>query len=151
MIDFSYKHKADEQIKIIEQIVEDLKSYISRLEQEAENKKTTDIKAVIKTLNGLYEKLHWGVYDFNFYQNKLYERRGRVSSDPDRAYRQAEASRKNGKLGGRPPKEISEAKKRLITLENKTDKTDSDREEIKLLTEKLFNWRNSRKNKNLDI
>lgn len=39
MIDFSDKHKADEQVKIIEQAVEDLKSYISRLEEEAEKKK----------------------------------------------------------------------------------------------------------------
>jgi hypothetical protein len=147
MIDFSDKHKADEQVKIIEQAVEDLKSYISRLEQEAENKKTTNIQTLVKSLNDICEKLHWGVYDLNYYRNRLYKNRGRVSSDPDRARRQAEASRENGKLGGRPPKEISEAKRRFIELLNKAEKTDSERNEIILLMEKLDSWNNRRKDK----
>lgn len=75
----------------------------------------------------------------------LYENRGKSSA------KKAVSSRVNGKLGGRPPKEISDAKKRLAILDEKfyncniTKEEEAEMEDLQL---KIFRWNNSKRNKN---
>ena len=64
----------------------------------------------------------------------------------------AEVSRENGRLGGRLPKEITEAKKQLIELENKLFKakiTDSKKAEMDRISKKIDDWIEQKKNNKL--
>lgn len=75
----------------------------------------------------------------------LYENRGRAS------FKKAISSKENGKKGGRPPKEISDAKKRLEVLDEKfynckiSKEEKAEMEELQL---KILRWKNSKRNKN---
>lgn len=75
---------------------------------------------------------------------QLYENRGNASS------KKAISSKENGKKGGRPPKEISDAKKRLEVLDEKfynckiSKEEEAEMEELQL---KILRWKNSKINK----
>lgn len=75
---------------------------------------------------------------------QLYENRGNASS------KKAISSKENGKKGGRPPKEISDAKKRLEILDEKfynckiSKEEEAEMEELQL---KILRWKNSKINK----
>lgn len=77
----------------------------------------------------------------------LYQNRGKASS------KKAVSSKENGKLGGRPPKEISEKKKRIQELDDKVfiklqALTDEERIELNKLNEDVISWEVSKgKNK----
>lgn len=74
----------------------------------------------------------------------LYENRGKAS------LKKAASSKINGAKGGRPPKEISAAKKRINELEDKWifgKLTDEEKQEQEQLYHLVFEWENKRKPK----
>ena len=70
----------------------------------------------------------------------LYENRGKSSS------KKILSSKVNGRLGGRPPKDIAEKKKRIRELEYK-HLTEAERKEFDDLTYAICAWENSKRGK----
>lgn len=71
----------------------------------------------------------------------FYQNRGRAS------VKKSVSSKKNGTLGGRPPKEIAEKIKRIKELELKEIWTDEDRKEFEELSMDITTWKFDKRKK----
>ena len=92
----------------------------------------------VKELFDKADEIAEQVVSLKHYNKALYANRGKGS------FKKKISSKENGKLGGRPPKEISNQKKRIAELENKSDLSDGEKEELEKLRENVSTWKNQK-------
>ena len=130
----------------------EIKSDSSRLKAELEylhelSKGKSRIYVESEKLEQLFlkaEELYWTVERLERANTILYQNRGKKS------LKKAAASKINGAKGGRPPKEISAARKRLNELDEiwvRGDLTDEEIKEQEQLYHLVHEWENKRKPK----
>lgn len=110
----SVKQQIDEHIESLESETERLAYKLAGLSADAEGK--TRIYVDKEKIDELYNKaseIAREVVSLKCANEILYENRGKASA------KKSVSSRANGKFGGRPPKEILDAKKRRADLEEK--------------------------------
>lgn len=136
------KHTADGLIQEILTLSEKLDAHLEELEMNVDGKQRTSVsREKIELMKKISEELKGKTKSLDEHNKALYARRGgKGKSSPARKT----ASKENGKLGGRPPKEIAEAKKRLAELEDNADFTNPEYEEIK---RKISDWRDEKLNR----
>lgn len=132
----SYKKKSDECISELKATVGELNSRLSSLNELCEGKtrlyvSAEDLQRMQLLANQSQEALKW----LEEYNRRLYQNRGKTSP------KKAVSSQSNGKLGGRPPKEISQARRRVEELEEKSALTAEEEIELKSLNEKIIEWK----------
>ena len=130
----SIKHEMDKSIQTLLEGLEEVYQESERLLSQKKN-------SAIKELNEKLYELHSEAQLLNFYNRHLYARRGRASLI------KTISSKENGKKGGRPPKEISEAKKRLDELKLKYiagELTPVEQQEQERLEELIHEWKKSK-------
>lgn len=106
-------------------------------------KKVSISSSEIKNFLDEAEKINKLSISLKFYNNAIYANRGK--SSPKKKI----SSRENGKLGGRPPKVITDKKKRIAELNDKPNLSDNDRKELDELWMDITVWENQ-KRKNLN-
>lgn len=94
--------------------------------------------SAIKELNNKLYELRNEALLLNTWNKQLYARRGRSSLS------KMLSSKENGKKGGRPPKHISEAKKRLEELKYIEKLTPAEQQEQDRLEEIINTWKMSK-------
>ena len=141
----SHKQRMDKNIANMKVALSQLTMCVNTFKTNVSSGKPQNLLFTAKVFETLLCKITHELDELLYHQRKLYKNRGRVSSDPDRARRQAQASRVNGAKGGRPPKEITEAKKRYFELANKDNKTGSDICEMTALFKKIADWNEQKK------
>lgn len=90
------------------------------------------------------EEIYWTVERLDRANTILYQNRGKKS------FKKSAASKINGAKGGRPPKEISAARKRINELDEKWARgelTDEETKEQEQLYQLVRDWENKRKPK----
>ena len=132
----SYKKKSDECISELKATVGELSSRLSSLNELCEGKtrlyvSAEDLQRLLLLANQSQEALKW-LEEFN---RRLYQNRGKTSP------KKAVSSQSNGKLGGRPPKQITEARRRVEELEEKYVLTPEEELEMQTLNEKIIEWK----------
>lgn len=135
------KHTADELIQEIITLSEKLDAYFEELEMNLNGKQRTTVsKDKIEVMKNISEEMKSKTRMLNDYNKALYSRRGGKGKS---SLARKTASKENGKKGGRPPKEISEAKKRLEEL---FEKSEFENPEYRELERKINNWKNEKLN-----
>ena len=99
-------------------------------------KKVSISSSEIKNFLDEAEKINKLSISLKFYNNAIYANRGK--SSPKKKI----SSRENGKLGGRPPKVITDKKKRIAELNDKPNLSDNDRKELDELWMDITVWEN---------
>lgn len=130
----SIKHEIDASIQNLLEGLQDVYQETERLLSQKQN------PAIKKLSEKLYE-LRNEAQLLNSWNKQLYARRGRASLS------KTISSKENGKKGGRPPKEISEAKKRLDELKLKYiagELTPVEQQEQERLEELIHEWKKSK-------
>lgn len=133
------KHTADELIKELLLISESLDAQLEELEMNVDGKQRTAVsREEIETMKKISEEMKDKTKMLDEYNKALYARRGgKGKTSPARKT----ASKANGKLGGRPPKEIAEAKKRLAELDDNAEFSNPEYEELQ---RKISDWRDEK-------
>lgn len=133
-ITMSIKHEMD---KSIQNLLEGLQDVFQETERLLSQKQNPAIKKLSEKLYELRNEAQL----LNSWNKQLYARRGRASLS------KTISSKENGKKGGRPPKQISEAKKRLDELRLKYiagELTPAEKQEQKRLEELIHEWKKSK-------
>lgn len=130
------KHTSDGLIQEILTLAEKLDAHLDELEMNVDGKQRTAVsREKIEVMKKISEEMRGKAKMLDEYNKALYARRGgKGKTSPARKT----ASKANGKLGGRPPKEIAEAKKRLAELEDNADFSNPEYEEMR---RKISDWR----------
>lgn len=133
-ITMSIKHEIDASIQNLLEGLQDVYQETERLLIQKQN-------PAIKKLNEKLYELRNEAQLLDSYNRQLYSRRGRAS------LAKTLSSKENGKKGGRPPKQISEAKKRLDELRLKYiagELTPVEQQEQERLEELIHEWKKSK-------
>ncbi len=144
--------------------LEDLQNEISIINQLGRNQDTPDAHTYSQRkshLENIEFQLKQDLKSLRFWINSLYAYNGKSKS-----HAKQEASKENGKMGGRPPKEITQARRRIKELEEEwipqaqekqilildsqeEEKLKKDlenyREEVSRLKEKVSDWLEKRR------
>lgn len=135
------KTKLDENLAIIDTNIRTISRRLYSIKANAQGK--TKIYISLEELDLLCdvaETLEKASYDALSWNKLLYSNRGKSS------FKKKISSAENGKKGGRPPKEISDAKRRVEYLENLdfSERTEELKKEHNELVVKINNWKLSK-------
>lgn len=140
---------------------DNIRTIISKLSQLQLQLSDYNKEAQIRELDNIQFEMQQNLKELNFWIDSLYSYNGKSTSNAKKA-----ASRENGKKGGRPPKEVTEARRRINQLENElipqiehklkmTDDVEEETElsgqkvqfqlELGLLNEKIVLWDEKKK------
>lgn len=136
------KQRMDEHIETILKESSQLKSRLETLYDMCKGK--TRIYVDKEKLDQLFfqaEFIEREAKHLNTENEIYYNNRGRASA------KKSVSSKENGKLGGRPPKEIAEKIKRINELELKEIWTDEDRKEFEELSMDITTWKFDKRKK----
>lgn len=146
------KKELNDNIKAIENGVKKLIQYKDNFQNILDNQKTiktADLKKSFLEISDLLRTLDFDIAELKIRGAGLFRP---YTPSPN----QASASRRNGKLGGRPPKEITEARKRLSELRErgvyfwKSDVSPQELQEVEALENKIEEWEKTQREKRLD-
>lgn len=134
------KQNIDLGINELLKLSDELKKDLETLWRKCQDKDKMKIDSQqIKELFDKADEIAFQVVNLNGYNTALYANRGKSSSEKKQA-----SSRENGKKGGRPPKEISEKKKRIAELQTKffeDNLSDDEEKEFAKLKEDIEVWK----------
>ncbi len=109
--------KTENILKLLDEL-DDIQNQISIINQLAKSQGMIDEEAEAQKRHHLEEiefEMKQNLKSLRFWINSLYAYNGKSKSKA-----KTDASKKNGAKGGRPPKQITDSKKRMNELENET-------------------------------